>query len=180
MVAFRDLWHGHPINNSVQNPCIAPRSLKNAEGTQVEPGFPTYTNQCAIRMGVALKRGGVLHTQVRGGQTCLAHPVDEMHFINATILANGIASANLAGFGPKEVYPAADVARYYDKLIGRTGVMFIKDYWSRPNEANPSGDHIDVWNGYRSSAKWLMEWFSWAGYYSNYSGANEIWFWPVD
>jgi hypothetical protein len=24
-----------------------------------------------------------------------------------------------------------------------------------------------------------MEWFSWAGYYSNYAGAKEIWFWPI-
>ena len=42
-----------------------------------------------------------------------------------------------------------------------------------------TGDHIDVWNGYRSSAKWLMEWFSWLGYYSNYAEAKEIWFWEV-
>ena len=38
---------------------------------------------------------------------------------------------------------------------------------------------IDVWNGYRSSTKWLMEWFSWLGYYSNYVQAKEIWFWDV-
>jgi hypothetical protein len=36
-----------------------------------------------------------------------------------------------------------------------------------------------VWNGYRSSAKWLLEWFSWVGYYSNYANAGEIWFWEV-
>ena len=41
------------------------------------------------------------------------------------------------------------------------------------------GDHIDVWNGYRSSTKWLMEWFFWLGYYSNYAEAGEIWFWEV-
>ena len=36
-----------------------------------------------------------------------------------------------------------------------------------------------LWNGYRSSTKWLMEWFSWLGYYSNYVQAKEIWFWDV-
>ena len=29
-----------------------------------------------------------------------------------------------------------------------------------------------MWNGYRSSAKWLLEWFSWLGYYSNYANAG--------
>ncbi len=67
------------------------------------------------------------------------------------------------------------------RLFGRTGVIFIRDYWHRPTDqrGRPTGDHIDVWNGYRSSAKWLMEWFSWLGYYSNYAESREIWFWPV-
>ena len=55
----------------------------------------------------------------------------------------------------------------------------MKDYWKRHGETTATGDHIDVWNGYRSSTKWLMEWFSWLGYYSNYVQAKEVWFWDV-
>lgn len=28
--------------------------------------------------------------------------------------------------------------------IGKTGIIFFKDYWRRENEKTPSGDHIDL------------------------------------
>lgn len=181
MVTFRDLWYGHPINESVQSPCIAPRDLTNLEGTAVGRGLPVFSNQCAIRMGVALKRAGVTANQLSGCAHCAVHPREEMHFINATQLANTIARANLPGVGLREIISGPDAAKFYPKIFGRTGIIFIQDYWRRSSDApgHPTGDHIDVWNGYRSSAKWLMEWFSWLGYYSNYAEAREIWFWEV-
>ena len=54
MVMFVDLWRGHPINESVTTPCIAPHDLKNLEGTDIKKGYPVFANQCAIRMGTAL------------------------------------------------------------------------------------------------------------------------------
>jgi len=73
-----------------------------------------------------------------------------------------------------------EAAHYYPKLFGRTGIVYFQDYWKRTSDSGrATGDHIDVWNGYRSSAKWLLEWFSWLGYYSNYANAGEIWFWEV-
>ena len=103
-----------------------------------------------------------------------------MHFINANQLANTIARVNLPGFGSLEKISGADAAEFYPRLFGRTGVIYVQDYWRRISDSGrPTGDHIDVWNGYRSSAKWLMEWFSWLGYYSNYAKAGEIWFWEV-
>ena len=161
MIEFNDLWRGHPINESVATPCIAPRNLTNLEGNTILLGFPVFSNQCAIRMGVALRRAGVQPSQLSGISHCSVHPRDEMHFINASQLANGIARAKIDGIGPTEKFIGADAANFYPKIYGRTGI------------------HIDVWNGYRSSAKWLMEWLSWLGYYSNYAGAGEIWFWEV-
>lgn len=180
-VEFKKLWYGHPINESLSTPCIAERDLKNVEGTEVRKGFPVYANQCAIRMSIALKRAGVTHDQIGRIATCGAHPAEEMHYINATALANAIDRANLPGFAKKQVISGEQAAQFYPELFGRTGVIFIKDYWHRSSDHTdrPTGDHIDVWNGYRSSAKWLMEWFSWLGYYSNYAGAREIWFWEV-
>ncbi len=103
-----------------------------------------------------------------------------MHFINANQLANGLARASIAGVGPVEKITGTEPAQYYPKIFGRTGIIYIQDYWRRSTDSDrATGDHIDVWNGYRSSAKWLMEWFSWLGYYSNYAGAGEIWFWEV-
>ncbi len=180
MVQFVDLWRGHPINESVSTPCIAPHSLTNMVGEHIPMGFPVFHNQCAIRMGVALRRAGVTPSQLSGCVSCGVHPAQDMHFIRANQLADRIASANLPGVGPIERITGSEPADYYKKLFGRTGIIFIKDYWKRSTDSGrPTGDHIDVWNGYRSSAKWLLEWFSWLGYYSNYADAGEIWFWEV-
>jgi hypothetical protein len=181
MVQFRDLWYGHPLNESVTTPCLAPAALTNMEGKPIQPQFPVFSNQCAIRMGVSLKRAGVTMSQLKGCATCGVHHPDDMHIINAAQLANAIRRANLPGVGPIEVYRGSDAAKFYPRMFGRTGMVYIADYWKRSTDqpGRPTGDHIDVWNGYRSSAKWLMEWFSWAGYYSNYAEAGEIWFWEV-
>ena len=40
----------------------------------------------------------------------------------------------------------------------------------------PTGDHIDLWNGWRTSAKMLFPWFGWLG---GYNKSSEIWFWEV-
>ncbi len=181
MVKFKDIWYGHPINQSVTTPCIAQSQFKNLEGRTIQPGFPVYANQCAIRMAIALRRAGVTANQLSGVAACGHHPRDEMHFINSTQLANAIARANLPGVGRTEKYKGDEAEEYYPKLFGRTGIIHIRDYWTRSTDRSgyPTGDHIDVWNGYRSSAKWLMEWFSWLGYYSNYAEGSQIWFWEV-
>ena len=151
------------------------------EGTTIHRGFPVFSNQCAIRMGVALRRAGVQPAQLGGCPHCAVHPREDMHFINASQLAAAIAGARIEGLGPIEKISGTDAAHFYPKIFGRTGIIYIQDYWHRSSDSadSPTGDHIDVWNGYRSSAKWLMEWFSWLGYYSNYAGAREMWFWEV-
>jgi len=187
MIIFHDLWYGHPINQSVQSPCIAPRTGSHySETGQIREGYPTFANQCAIRMGVSLRRAGVTPDQIGNAVTCGVHPVEEMHYIRAQQLADRLATASrsgrIQGLSEIERLTGNDPAEFYPKLFGRTGIIYIKDYWRRgvDRPGSPTGDHIDVWNGYRSSAKWLMEWFSWLGYYSNYAQAKEIWFWEVD
>ena len=181
MIEFNDLWRGHPINESVQTPCIAPYDLTNLEGNFVRKGFPVFPNQCAIRMGIALRRAGVQPSQLAGVTHCGVHPREDMHFINANQLANALARARFDGMGPIERFSVAKAASYYPEIFGRTGIIYVQDYWKRSSDSDrATGDHIDVWNGFRSSSKWLMEWFSWLGYYSNYAGAGELWFWPVE
>ncbi|MEO1207250.1 MAG: type VI secretion system amidase effector protein Tae4 [Pseudomonadota bacterium] len=181
-IQFKDLWRGHPINESVQAPCIAGAEFKNLEGRIISKGYPVFANQCAIRLGIALRRAGVTPEQLGRVTHCYHHPREEMHYINASQLAVAIERANIPGLKRAEKIKAEAVAEYYPTLFGRTGIVFIKDYWHRSSDAtgSPTGDHIDVWNGYRSSAKWLMEWFFWVGYYANYADAGEIWFWEVE
>ena len=132
-------------------------------------------------MGWSQRRGGGQQGQLRNRTSCAVHHVEHLRYSRANELADRIAGANLPGLGPIEKYVGAEAAQYYPQLFGRTGIIFFKDYWKRSTDSGrPTGDHIDVWNGYRSSAKWLLEWFSWLGYYSNYANAGEIWFWEVE
>jgi hypothetical protein len=179
MVQFSDLWYRHPANNATTYPCIAPAALTSLESQQIAQGFPVFSNQCAVRMGVCLRQAGVDPSVFRGLTTCGVHGVDEMHIIRAQDLADALTRASIPGVGAVEKLTGTAAKDFYPKLIGRTGIIYIKDYWRRTGEGQATGDHIDVWNGYRSSTKWLMEWFSWAGYYSNYAEAREIWFWDV-
>ncbi|MBU2534218.1 MAG: type VI secretion system amidase effector protein Tae4, partial [Alphaproteobacteria bacterium] len=130
MVEFKDLWYGHPINESVQTPCIAPRD-GNYHGSVVRSGYPTFANQCAIRMGISLRRAGVQPGQISGCLTCSAHPHEHMHFIRAHELAAALARGGIPGIGPMEQIRGTDTSQFYPQLFGRTGIIFIKDYWHR-------------------------------------------------
>ncbi len=170
---FRTLWQNHPTNRSNQLPC------------RLEDGRPTFANQCAIRLGVCLRRGGVRPEQMPGMIHCGVHPYEEMHFIRAQQFADRLvtAAANIDGLGPVEKLRKDEPRDFVNELYGRRGLIFFKDYWSRPGEAargQASGDHIDLWDGFRTTASWLMEYFSWLGYYGGYDGAKEIWFWPIE
>ena len=179
MVQFTELWYRHPANLATSAPCVAPQLLTNLEGKTISAGYPVFGNQCAIRMGVCLKHAGVDPGQFSGLVHCGVHDNAEMHIIRAQDLADHLARISIPGVGKVERMTGNEAKDFYPKLLGRTGIIFVKDYWRRTGETNATGDHIDVWNGYRSSTKWLMEWFSWLGYYSNYAEAREIWFWDV-
>ncbi|MBI1385856.1 MAG: hypothetical protein GC150_13205 [Rhizobiales bacterium] len=170
---FDRLWRVHPTNVSDQLPC------------RLDSGFPTFANQCAVRVGVCLREGGVLPGQLSGLIHCGVHPVEQMHFIRAEQFANRLvsAAASIEGLGPVEKITGPDAANYANILFGRRGLIFLKDYWSRAGESargNATGDHIDLWNGYRTTASWLMEYFAWLGYYGGYDKSREVWFWPID
>lgn len=173
---FRDLWNGHPHNNLNPAPAKMPKDIK-VNGALIPKGMPSFKNQCAIRMGVALKKSGVTLAQLGNPRVSWYHDKDEMFVLVAQELANGLLNSNIPGLG--KIEKVKDPQNFHLELYGRKGIIFFKDYWRRTGEKNPSGDHIDVWNGYRTSSKWLMEWFSWLGYNENYGKSKEIWFWEV-
>ncbi len=176
-ITFKQLWKKHPFNNSEAAPA---KMLKDVEfgGKLVRKGAPTFANQCAIRMGVALREAGVTLAQIGNPRVSWFHKKEDMFVLVAQDLALGLKSAKIEGLGPLEI--VKDPKNFHNELYGRKGIIFFKDYWRRSGETtNPTGDHIDVWNGYRTSSKWLMEWFSWLGYNENYGKSKEIWFWEV-
>jgi len=73
--------------------------------------------------------------------------------------------------------------KFQSVLKGRTGVIFFKDYWQRPgeNNANRSGDHIDLWN--KNAIAWGSMWwrslFEFFYIVSDLNSSKAIWFWEV-
>ncbi len=191
-IAFRDLWRNHPLNNSEAFPARMREDLIINGKVVKRKGTPSFSNQCAIRMGVSLRDSGVSLGQLGNPRVSWYHSKSDMFVLNAEELARSIAGSGISGLGKIEKISGDDVKKFTSILYGRTGIIFFKDYWYRGRkvpdgnggfktvkEARATGDHIDVWNGYRTSAKWLIEWFSWLGYSENYGKSREIWFWEV-
>lgn len=167
MVTFNQLWANHPTNTGEQLPC---RTL----------GIANFTNQCSIRMGVCLQRSGVPVSAIRGALTCnqaklTGHGKEHMHYIRARELAQALRNASIPGVGP--VYSLNNPSDFANELDGRRGLIFFNGYWWRSTDTSrPTGDHIDLWNGWRTSAKMLFPWFGWLG---GYNKSSNIWFWEV-
>lgn len=136
-ITFTELWDVYPSGNPYDN--------------------PAYTNQCAIRVSVALHRVGV---EMKSFSSKLVKPLGAQPSIGR-ILLNGKATATranelgewlklqpFAGLGRTENITGPD---WETRVNGRTGIIMFDGYWTREGEAaeNASGGHIDLWNGSR-------------------------------
>ncbi len=121
----------------------------------VQPCDRSFDNQCAIRMGVALRGAGVDLTSFGGAKCWFEHK--PRHILRAEELARWLEgqTALVGKVGKRKNVTSADYA-------GRPGIVFIRDGW-------PSGgDHIDIWNGEELKGGQL-DWFE----------KGEIWFWDL-
>lgn len=169
MLTFQKLWENHPTISGDDNPCTT-------------DGKVNFSDQCAIRIGVALSKCGVNTANMPGVRYCWQHDKSAGHILAAEELANGLKGSHIAGMGRLQ---KIEPNKFKDKISSQKGIIFFKDYWSRSGESyrNRSGDHIDLWNGSR-----LTDWFtwiriqagfSWEGRFSDYRKSKEIWFWRV-
>ncbi len=180
-LSFDQLWNNHPTVAGDKYPC-----RKN--------GTPTYSDQCAIRVGVALRKSGfdLGKPPFASLGTCGLHP-GEGHVLLAQSLATALQKySNLKGalIGKTQVI---DPKTFNNDIDGKTGIIFLADFWARKGETNTtrSGDHIDVWNKNR-----LTQWYSWARVqllgsirlqimgnvlvdWDDYKGSSKILFWEV-
>ena len=165
-VTFKQLWNSYPSDDS---PCRT-------------SGKSNFSNQCAIRVGVALVGSGVKTTDLPGVKHCWHHPKSDGHVLRAQELAAGLARKRISGIGTGKTLTAKD---FKSRIAGKTGIIFFKDYWQRSTDAEgrPTGDHIDLWNGSRLTG--LSSWFrvQWGivmpGYWSDLEKAKAITFWEV-
>lgn len=170
-ITFGALWANYPSSP----PCDG----KDARGE------PAFSDQCAIRVGVALKKSGTtFKSYPKNGKCWFGH---EDHVLRAEELAAWLKTApRFCGWQkPNDVTGL----KWEESIRGRTGIIFFKDYWQREGERGSSGDHIDLWNGSRltnSSARGVLTTFarftlgiqSGPGF-SDLGKASQILFWNI-
>lgn len=177
-VKFADLWSAYPGGN----PC---------DGTGPD-GRLAFSDQCAIRVGVALKKVGVTFKSYPAKRKCWFQGHED-HILAAKELADWLKLQPFVGCTKVVDVKGAD---WQDKIKGKTGIIFFGNYWRRTNsngveETTPSGDHIDLWNGERlttgsGGARGIFTTFSRFSLgidsglgYSNLAKATEILFWEI-
>lgn len=98
-------------------------------------------------------------------------------------LAAGLKRAHLDGIGEAQVFDGKD---FREKIAGKKGIIFFKDYWMRSadNPGSPTGDHIDLWNGSRLTdlSSWVRVRFGLTipDVWSDFEKSKHIAFWKVD
>ncbi|MET0270402.1 MAG: T6SS effector amidase Tae4 family protein [Sphingomonas sp.] len=149
MTSFTSLWNSHPGKGYV------------CDST-------TFANQCAMRMGTALRACGAdlsgLSTCVGYSRTFASHAPG--HVRGAQDIANRFHGKTTAhGLGAtafRAMTGSIDANMAY--LKDRNGMIFIMNGWG-------STDHIDVWRGNGRSG--VLK----GGDPSYYSLGSQIWFW---
>ncbi|WJN76157.1 hypothetical protein OH687_04780 [Burkholderia anthina] len=170
-VTFKELWAAYPSGNPYKN--------------------PAYTNQCAIRLSVALHRVGI---EMKSFSSKLVKPLGGQSSIGR-ILLNGRATATranelgewlrlqpFAGLGKAENVTGTN---WRDRVEGRTGIIMFDGYWTREGEAdaNASGGHIDLWNGEKLTGFGTGIRIRWniviPGFWSDFRVSKRILFFPI-
>lgn len=150
MPGFHALWANHPSNQTPpeNQPC------KDAHGNVPS----SLENQCAIRLGIALKASGVSLRSFTGRRCWFGHG----HLLNAQPLADWIdVQASALGFKRRQVFkPGADA-----DLAGKRGIVFCQNFWGTGNQ----GDHIDLWDGARMAH----------GSSDYFRRSQQVWFWEA-
>jgi len=167
-VKFETLWANYPKSD----PCVNAKTGKPPTG---------YSNQCAMRVGSALAKSGVSFETFKGNR-CPNSEKRTGLVAGAQDLANWLGPSRFEGCPKGEEYTGKTV---FDKISGRTGIIFLANYWQRPGETGDTrtGDHIDLWNGSRMTS--FSSWFrvhlgvAWDGVWSDFERASKVVFWHI-
>ena len=102
--------------------------------------------------------------------------------LSASELATGLKKAKIEGIAAPIDVVAKD---FKAQIAGKKGIIYFEDYWLRAEDkqGNPTGDHIDLWNGSRLTD--FTSWFrvqmgiSYEGVWSDFEKSKKIIFWRV-
>jgi hypothetical protein len=159
-----------------------------------------FENQCAIKLSAAIHGAGIemksyipAHVDVQPDGTIGRILLDgNFAATRADELASWLKRQPFCGLPQK---PEDVTGKDWEKNIkGRTGIVYFADYWMRNTDKKkqPSGDHIDLWNGSSltpapvnhlrsiglNSISWLLGPLSRYNF-SDLAGSSQILFWEV-
>jgi hypothetical protein len=146
-------------------------------------------SQCAARMSEAIERGGFSLKRWRGYfcRCGAGTGGGGQHMLRAQEVANELHRHQLSGvkLGARVVRPGknhhADGVTWKD-YEGRTGLVFFRDFWARNDRQKErgfrhfTGDHVDVWNGYKQGSDGFRDPGDSVDYFAR---SREVWFWPL-
>ena len=84
MLTVNSLWKNHPEIFGDAAPCRT-------------NGAKNFSDQCAINLGVALRRSGADLSRLRGVRYCWQHAKSEGHVLAAEEMARALNGANIPG-----------------------------------------------------------------------------------
>lgn len=145
------------------------------------------TNQCAVRMSIALGRAGIgLETftpreRVHSGSgSCQTDGMS--HVLGALELANFLSRALGT---PTKVNPArrgGGCGNAFGQISGRTGIVYFNNCFTREGSSVRTGDHIDLFNGtqYYNQIIHPQAGGDETTGGSLFGRADQVWFWRLD
>ncbi|TDM06306.1 MAG: hypothetical protein C4K60_17115 [Ideonella sp. MAG2] len=143
-LSFKALWAAHPLNwNPEEN-----KPFRKPNGLPKENPEGLYENQCAIKMSISLIDGGLSLDTYPKARSEVREAFQNKKKYRGALAAEELAAWLSKALGkPEEINPS----EAYQKVKGKTGIIFFKDFWARSSReeqtGNFSGDHIDLWNG---------------------------------
>lgn len=159
-VKFKTIWESYPEGDSCDS---------------------RFSNQCAINLSQSLVNAGVSTASFKGVRCWFGHKPG--HILRAEEMAGWLARQPFRGCPIPEKHSGED---FIQKLRGRTGLIYLADYWQREAEGGTerrTGDHIDLWNRNRMQANWswarINLGVSWDGLMSDFELSKEVWFWEI-
>jgi hypothetical protein len=168
-ITFEKLWTNYPDNY----PYVDKKTGKPPVG---------YENQCAIKISSTFHKSGIEMKSYAFKDKIT------LNGKNTAILAENLAQwLKLVPFCGLPQKPE-DITgeNWQDKIKGKTGILFFKDYWLRKGEKTSSGDHIDLWNKDRLTPGLASFWrftlgfdTSWLFDLSNLGDSKQILFWEI-
>jgi Type VI secretion system (T6SS), amidase effector protein 4 len=154
-------------NYPTSDPCDA----RDAKGQLL------FRNQCAIRVGYALKKSGVSFSSFPERRKCWVHPAQD-HILSAKELADWLQRKGVPFIQSVEGLTGSD---WRAKVEGKTGILCFEDYYV--SDSGGGGDHIDLWDGSSLTGlgSWLRVRFNVVvpGIWSDFRKSKRIRFFPI-